>query len=123
MEYSGHAAALVVAQDITERKRAEEERQKFFTLVEYSRDFIAVADLQDNVEYVNPAGRAMLGIASFGSSERDALPRLRGSGTICPWCMARFCRRSTRPGTGKGNCGFAIARPASPCPWISWDSR
>ena len=64
MEYSGHAAALVVAQDITERKRAEEEKQKFFTLVEYSRDFIAVADLQDNVEYVNPAGRAMLGIDS-----------------------------------------------------------
>ena len=67
IEYSGHAAALVVAQDITERKRAEEEKQKFFTLVEYSRDFIAVADLQDNVEYVNPAGRAMLGIADWES--------------------------------------------------------
>ena len=64
MEYSGRAAALVVAQDITERKRAEEEKQKFFTLVEYSRDFIAVADLQDNVQYVNPAGRAILGIES-----------------------------------------------------------
>jgi PAS domain S-box-containing protein len=51
-----------VALDITERKQAEEERQKFFTLVEYCRDFIAVADLQDNVQYVNPAGRAMLGI-------------------------------------------------------------
>jgi len=63
MEYSGHSAALAVVQDITERKRAEEEKQKFFTLVEYSRDFIAVADLQDNVQYVNPAGRAMLGIA------------------------------------------------------------
>ncbi len=63
MEYSGNAAALVVAQDITDRKRAEEERQKFYTLVENSRDFIAVADLEDNVEYVNPAGRAMLGIA------------------------------------------------------------
>jgi two-component system cell cycle sensor histidine kinase/response regulator CckA len=67
MEYSGHAAALVVAQDITERKQAEEEKQKFFTMVEYSRDFIAVADLQDNVEYVNPAGRAMLGIAESES--------------------------------------------------------
>jgi two-component system cell cycle sensor histidine kinase/response regulator CckA len=64
MEYSGHAAAFVVAQDITERKRAEQERQKFFTLVENSRDFIAVADLQDNVEYVNPAGLALLGIAN-----------------------------------------------------------
>ncbi len=62
MEYSGRAASLVVAQDITARKRAEDEKQEFFTLVEYSRDFIAVADLQDNVQYVNPAGRALLGI-------------------------------------------------------------
>jgi PAS domain S-box-containing protein len=64
MEYSGEPAALVVAQDITERKRAEEERLKFFTLVENSRDFIAVADLHDNVQYVNPAGRSMVGIES-----------------------------------------------------------
>jgi two-component system, cell cycle sensor histidine kinase and response regulator CckA len=64
IEYFGRAAALVVAQDITERKRAEEERQKFFTLVENSHDFIAVADLRDNVEYVNPAGRAILGIVN-----------------------------------------------------------
>jgi len=64
MEYSGNAAALVVAQDITDRKRTEEERQKFLTLVENSRDIIAVADLQGNVEYVNPAGRALLGIES-----------------------------------------------------------
>jgi two-component system cell cycle sensor histidine kinase/response regulator CckA len=67
MEYSGNPAALVVAQDITERKRSEDERQKFFTLVEFSQDFIAVADLQDNVQYVNPAGRAMLGIAGTES--------------------------------------------------------
>jgi PAS domain S-box-containing protein len=62
MDYCGLVAGLVVALDITERKQAEDEKQKFFTLVEYSRDFIAVADLHDNVEYVNPAGRAMLGI-------------------------------------------------------------
>jgi len=67
MDYSGNAAALVVALDITERKRAEDEKRKFFTLVEYSRDFIAVADLHDNVEYVNPAGRALLGIPNAES--------------------------------------------------------
>ena len=62
MNYSERPAVLVVAHDITERKLAEEERQKFFTLVENSGDFIAVADLEDNIQYVNPAGRALLGI-------------------------------------------------------------
>jgi PAS domain S-box-containing protein len=61
-EYAGQSTVLVVAQDITERKRTETERQKFFTLVENSRDFIAVSDLKDNLEYVNPAGRALLGM-------------------------------------------------------------
>ena len=70
MEYSGLAAGLVVAPDITERKRTEDEKEKFFTLVEHSRDFIAVADLQDNVEYVNPAGRALLGIPNGQSIRR-----------------------------------------------------
>lgn len=62
MDFTAQSAVLVVAKDITQKKRAEEEKQKFFTLVENSRDFIAVADLEDNLEYVNPAGRAMLGI-------------------------------------------------------------
>jgi two-component system cell cycle sensor histidine kinase/response regulator CckA len=86
MEYSGSPATLVVALDITERKRTEEERQKFFTLVENSRDFIAVADLCGKVEYVNPAGRALLGIASADAVKgtrtasyisRDDLPLFR----------------------------------------------
>jgi PAS domain S-box-containing protein len=64
MEYAGQPAVLVVAKNITLRKRAEAEKQKFFTLVENSRDFIAVADLRDHVEYVNPAGREILGIGS-----------------------------------------------------------
>jgi two-component system, cell cycle sensor histidine kinase and response regulator CckA len=67
MEYSGRASALVVALDITERKRAEQEKQKFFTLVENSGDFIAVADLKDNIQYVNPAGREMLGMGGVDS--------------------------------------------------------
>jgi two-component system, cell cycle sensor histidine kinase and response regulator CckA len=63
MVYSGRPAGLVVAQDITERKRAEEEKQKFFTLVENSRDFISVADLRCNVQYINQWGRSLLGMS------------------------------------------------------------
>ncbi len=64
MNSDGRASILGVAKDITSRKQAEQEKQNFFTLVENSRDFIAVADLQDNVQYVNPAGREMLGIGN-----------------------------------------------------------
>ena len=61
------AAAAVLAQTaVPEREldqtQAEEEHQKFFTLVENSRDFIGVADLHGNLEYLNPAGRDLLGI-------------------------------------------------------------
>jgi two-component system cell cycle sensor histidine kinase/response regulator CckA len=62
VQYSERAAVLVVAEDVTERKRSEEERQKFLALVENSRDFIAVSDLECNVQYINPAGRALLGM-------------------------------------------------------------
>jgi PAS domain S-box-containing protein len=67
MEYSGRASALMVAQDITERKRGEAERQKFLALVENSQDFIAVSDLDCNVQYINPSGRALLGMGESDS--------------------------------------------------------
>src|SRR4029077_5115145 len=42
--------------DITDRKRAEADRQKFVTLVENSTDFIGMCDLDGVPFYVNPAG-------------------------------------------------------------------
>ena len=128
MEYSGRPAALVVAHDITERKRAEEEKQKFFTLVEYCRDFIAVADLQDNVEYVNPAGRAMLGIPEGESLKGthsvdyvipadlplvydEILPALLSSGH---WAgELRFRHRQTGQAVPMDFVGFQVKDPAS----------
>jgi len=126
MEYSGHAAELVVAQDITERKRAEEEKQKFFTLVEYSRDFIAVADLHDNVQYVNPAGRAMLGISDEDAVKgthsldyviSDDLPLVHG--TILPALYSsgywggelRFRHRQTGKSLPMDFVGFQVKDP------------
>lgn len=51
--------------DITDRKRAEADRQKFVTLVENSTDFIGMCDLQGVPFYVNRAGLQMVGLDSF----------------------------------------------------------
>ena len=60
--------------DITERKRAEEERQKFVSLVENCTDFIAMSALDGRLTYMNPAGRQMLGI---GSAEEVQTTKVR----------------------------------------------
>jgi PAS domain S-box-containing protein len=50
-----------IVRDVSERKRAEEERQKFVSLVENSSDFIAVASLQWQFLYMNKAGLSLIG--------------------------------------------------------------
>jgi PAS domain S-box-containing protein len=50
------------ARDVTERKRAEDERMVLVSLVESASDFIGVADPQGVPIYVNPAGRRMIGM-------------------------------------------------------------
>ena len=47
---------------MSERKRVEEERQKFVSLVENSSDFIAVGSLSWQLLYVNRAGQELIGI-------------------------------------------------------------
>jgi PAS domain S-box-containing protein len=48
--------------DITVRKRAEADREKFVTLVENSTDFIGMCDLQGIPFFVNRAGLEMVGL-------------------------------------------------------------
>ena len=47
--------------DITERKHAEVERQKFVSLVENSSDFIGMAGLDGQLLYINEAGLHLIG--------------------------------------------------------------
>jgi PAS domain S-box-containing protein len=49
--------------DITERRRIEDERQVFVSLLENSPDFIGIADPSGKPIYLNPAGRRMVGLA------------------------------------------------------------
>ncbi|BAZ15723.1 two-component sensor histidine kinase [Calothrix sp. NIES-4071] len=57
-------AFATITRDITERKRVEEERQKFVSLVENSSDFIAMATLDAKTLYINEAGQKLVGIES-----------------------------------------------------------
>jgi PAS domain S-box-containing protein len=50
--------------DITDRKRAEADREKFVTLVENSTDFIGMCDLRGVPFFVNRAGLEMVGLES-----------------------------------------------------------
>ena len=48
--------------DITERKRVDDERRVLVALLDSSFDFIAVAEMTGRLLYINPAGRAMIGL-------------------------------------------------------------
>ena len=56
--------------DITDRKRAEADRQKFVTLVENSSDFIGMCDLQGVPFFVNRAGLEMVGLDDLEQARR-----------------------------------------------------
>jgi PAS domain S-box-containing protein len=59
---AGSPFIVGVIRDITERRKAEEERLKLSTIVENSQAFVGLADFEGNVSYINPAGRRMMGI-------------------------------------------------------------
>ncbi len=53
-----------ILRDITERKRAEEERMKMATVIEQAAEAIIITDTSWIIEYVNPAFTAMAGYES-----------------------------------------------------------
>lgn len=54
--------ASKIARDITERKRAEADRQNFVALIQNSTDFIGMCDLQGAPFFINRAGLEMVGL-------------------------------------------------------------
>jgi len=51
-----------VCWDISERKRAEEERQKFVSLVEQTDDFVGMVALDGSIMFINRAGCRLVGL-------------------------------------------------------------
>lgn len=70
MDMEGVLYHVTTMIDITERKLAEEERQKFVMLVESSKEFIGMCDLDFNPLYVNPAGVRMVGLPDMAAASQ-----------------------------------------------------
>ena len=62
--------ASKIVRDITDRKRAENERQNFVTLVENSTDFIGMCDMEGIPFFVNRAGLEMVGLDDIEHARR-----------------------------------------------------
>ncbi|HVF63054.1 MAG TPA: PAS domain S-box protein [Casimicrobiaceae bacterium] len=55
---------MALEDEIVERARAEEERNKFHTLAEISTDFIGICGVDGKLFYLNPAAVALVGLES-----------------------------------------------------------
>lgn len=62
IEQAGEQVFLAVVSDISERQIAEEERQKLVSLVEHSIDFIVIVKPTGEIDYLNQAGRKLIGL-------------------------------------------------------------
>jgi PAS domain S-box-containing protein len=60
--------------DISERRRRDDERRVFVSLLENSSDFIGIADPNGRPTYVNPAGRRMVGLSLDHPVEQTQIP-------------------------------------------------
>jgi PAS domain S-box-containing protein len=59
--------------DITDARTAEARAGRLAALVEQSSDFIGIADLDGNAEYLNEAGRKLVGLPSLEEARRHNL--------------------------------------------------
>jgi PAS domain S-box-containing protein len=60
--------------DITERRRIEDQRQVYVSLLDNSLDFIGIADPSGKPIYVNAAGRRLVGLAPDYPVEQTQIP-------------------------------------------------
>jgi PAS domain S-box-containing protein len=73
-EEAGSVVFLAVTgSDVTERKRAEADRQNFVALIENSTDFIGMCDLEGVPFFVNRAGLEMVGLEGIEQARRTAV--------------------------------------------------
>jgi PAS domain S-box-containing protein len=89
---------LAIAYDVSARRTAEKEQQKFFALVENSGDFIGMSTLDGRAFYVNQAGRNLSGLDSMDQVGRKRIPSFVSRET---WNVVRDVAMPALRRTGK----------------------
>ena len=111
--------ASKIVRDITDRKRAEADREKFVTLIENSTDFIGMCDLEGVPFFVNRAGLEMVGLDDLEAPAACPLHR-SSSRKISRGSWRSSFRRSWSRATARSRCASGISRPA---PRAGWPTR
>ena len=65
--------ASKIVRDVTDRRRAEADRERFVTVIENSTDFIGMCDLEGMPFFVNRAGLEMVGLDGLENARRTPL--------------------------------------------------
>lgn len=109
---------VLVHQDITSRKRAEEERERFAFLVQNSRDFIGMCDLELVPFFVNREGLRLIGLDSLQQLQQTGLqdfffPEDR------KFVIERFLPQVLREGHGEVEIRFRHFRTGEPI-WFAY---
>lgn len=96
-----HWAVITVVRDVTERKRAEEVRNRLGAILEATPDLVATADLETRIVYINRGGRKLLG---YG--EQEEISGLRIAQAHPEWARSRILNEAlpaaAREGTWHG---------------------
>jgi PAS domain S-box-containing protein len=108
--------ASKIARDITERKRAEEERENFVRLIENSSDFIGMCDLEGTPFFINRAGLDLTGLDDIEAARRAPLASF-----FFPEDQARiiheFFPSVLKTEREKSKCASGTSRPARRAGW------
>lgn len=97
-----------VGRDVTDQVQGEAERARLATIVEQSRELVAVATFQGTLVYVNPAGRELVGLEAAAEAGRWRLADLQAANVTQLQDVVMPAVRSA--GSWEGECVLRHAR-------------
>ncbi len=75
----GEGRALLVLRDVSERRRTEHQRRLLAEMIERTSDLVAMVDAAGDIQYMNPAGLQMLGVAGLEELQGRPIGSIRAN--------------------------------------------